>query len=229
MTQALTTSDRYLADFQTFERGLSPERPDWLQELRQRALSRFSELGFPTARRGNERWKYTNVGPIAKTLFSYPFDRIPEGDLADLQHSVPWDDGWLNLVFVNGRYSQALSTGPAALNGVRVTSLAEAIAANSDLVQKHLGWQATFEDDGFTALNTAFLQDGAFVHIPEDESFQTPLHLIFVTPDSAQPAVSHPRTLIVAGGRSQATIIESYVGLSPRSLLHQRRDGDRRR
>ena len=219
MAQALATDNRYLTDFHTLESALPAEAPAWLQRLRRQAFSRFSELGFPTARRGNENWKYTNVGPIAATTFNYPFDVGSEVEPADIRAIAPWNESWISLVFINGRYSQALSATPAALDGARVTNLAEAIRTDGDLVEKHLAQHATLEDDGFTALNTAFLQDGAFVHLPEGASLRSPLHLIFVTTESEQPTVSYPRTLIVAGSHSRLTIIESCVSLSPARYL----------
>ncbi len=206
---------RYLADFRAFERGVPAKGPGWLRQVRQQALSRFSELGLPTARRGNEIWKYTNVGPIADAAFSYPFHVSSEVKPADVRRVAPWHDGWASVVFVNGRYSRALSAAADALDGARVTNLAEAVLADGDVIEKHLARHATFEDDGFTALNTAFLQDGAFVHVPEGESPPSPLHLIFVTTGDAQPTASYPRTLIVAGANSRLTVIESYVSLSP--------------
>lgn len=215
MARALAaTYDRYLTDFRTFERGLPAKGPKWLRQVRERALSCFSELGFPTARRGNERWKYTNVGPIADATFSYPFGAGPAVELADIRRVAPWDDGWASIVFVNGRYSRALSAVPAALDGPRVTNLAEALRADGDVIEEHLARHATFEDDGFTALNTAFLRDGAFVRLPEGESLASPLHLVFLTTGDAEPTASYPRTLIVAGANSRLTLIESYVSLS---------------
>ncbi len=206
--------DRYLADFRAFERGLSAGGPEWLRQVRQQALSRFSELGFPTARRGNENWKYTNVGPIADTAFGYPFQVGSEPKPAAIRRVAPWDDGWARIVFVNGRYSRALSAAPVALNGARMTNLAEAVRADGDLIEEHLARHATFEDDGFAALNTAFLQDGAFVHLPEGVSLPSPLHLIFVNTGDTEPAASYPRTLVVAGANARLTVIETYVSLS---------------
>ena len=215
MTQAPTKYERYFSDFQTLEKSVAINGPTWIRQIRQCALDRFSELGFPIARRGNEKWKYTNVGPIANATFTYPVEPDPNGvRAADIQGSAPWHDGWVNLVFVDGRYSEALSTAPAHNNGVRVTSLAEAIVSDTEVVETHLAQHASVEEDGFTALNTAFVQDGAFVHIPEGESLESPLHLLFVSTDWGEPTVSYPRVLVVAGPRSKATIIESYIGFS---------------
>jgi len=36
--------------------------PRWLQDLRDRAASRFGALGFPTVR--DEDWRFTNISPI---------------------------------------------------------------------------------------------------------------------------------------------------------------------
>ena len=118
MAQVLAKENRYLSDFQTFTGSLAAHDPAWLQDIRQQALARFTELGFPTARRGNEKWKYTSVVPIANATFEYPFDDdSQEVKPADLRRLAPWDDGWVNLVFVDGRYSEALSTSPTRTKG----------------------------------------------------------------------------------------------------------------
>ena len=215
MAQALATEERYLSDFQAFERDLAAHGPAWVHRTRQQALSHFTQLGFPTARRGNEKWKYTNVAPIAQATFHYPFSLNPdEVEPAELRQVAPWEESWTNLVFVNGHYSQALSTPSAQTNGVLATNLAEAVSRDGGLVEQHLARYASVDDDGFAALNTAFLQDGAFIHLPEGESLPSPLHLVFVTTDSAEPIASYPRTLVVAGRHSRMTVIESYIGLS---------------
>lgn len=212
MTQAVASYDRYLNDLRSFEAGPGAQAPAWLWRLRQDASERFSQLGFPTARRGNEKYKYTNVAPIAEADFAHPFGPRPGVEPARLRRAAPWDDGWATLVFLDGRYAPALSNPPAA-GGVRAVSLAEAVRANGKVVESHLARLPTLEDDGFSALNTAFLADGAFVYLPDGASLDSPLHLLFVSSDDGEPTVSYPRTLIVTGRDSRLTVIESYVSL----------------
>ena len=215
MAQVLATEDRYLADFHTLEARLEPDEAAWLQQIRRRAVSRFTELGFPTARRGNEKWKYTSVIPIAKANFVYPFDFNPAEVSPDsVRQLAPWDDSWVSLVFINGRYSAALSTAPVKNNGARVMNLADAVISDQDLVENHLARYATLDEDAFAALNTAFVDDGAFVYVPDGDSHRSPLHLLFVSLDGSQPTISHPRVLVVAGRHSRLTMVESYVSLS---------------
>jgi Fe-S cluster assembly protein SufD len=91
--------------------------------------------------------------------------------------------------------------------------LAAAIQSNRDLVEPHLAKHAGHEDSAFTALNSAFLSDGAFVYLPAGSIIDDPIHILYFSAVNGSPSVSHPRTLIVAGAGSQAKIVESYVGL----------------
>ena len=71
MTQPPTRHPQYAADHQTLT--AAGEAPDWLARLRAQGWQQFNALGLPTARRGNERWKYTSIAPIARIQFAYPF------------------------------------------------------------------------------------------------------------------------------------------------------------
>jgi len=71
----------------------------------------------------------------------------------------------------------------------------------------------------FTALNTAFVQDGAFIHVPDNVVVETPIHIVFVTGGEEGHVMAHPRTLVVAGAGSQVTVVESYVGAADKTYF----------
>ena len=96
----------------------------------------------------------------------------------------------MNMVFVNGHYRGDLSSPTSQGGGAFVANLSDVIRSDGDLAQKHLGQLATFDDDAFAALNTAFLGDGAYVHIPDGETLPYPLHLLFLTTDSEEPTIT---------------------------------------
>ena len=79
-------------------------------------------------------------------------------------------------------------------------------------VALHLGRLARIESQAFTALNTAFLCDGAVVEVASGVVVDTPIHLLFVTRSGAAPVLSQPRVLVVAGAHSQVRVVESYAG-----------------
>ena len=180
--------------------------PRWLQDLRARATARFAEIGFHTVR--EEEWRFTSVAPIAST----EFQPAPEGRLAPEQlDAFLYADAPYRLVIVNGRFVPGLSRTKGLPKGMQFGSLATAVAEGADTVARYLGQLAEFDARGFSALNTAFLNDGAYVHIPDGAVLDGPLQLLFVSVADGT-IMSHPRTLIIAGDRSQSSIIETYVG-----------------
>jgi Fe-S cluster assembly protein SufD len=117
-----------------------------------------------------------------------------------------------------------LSESPAThepregLGGAVVGSLVEGIATHGDLIRKHLGGYAPFDYDGFTALNTAFLSDGAFVYVPDGAEVATHLHIVYATIGGGH--VVYPRTLVIAGRQSKVTVVESYISLDGGSYFN---------
>ena len=118
--------------------------------------------------------------------------------------------GTYEVVFVDGHHVSALDRTAGLRRGL-VRALSTPGADQSDLVELHLGRHAG--DQGTAALNAAFLQDGAVVDLQPHESLDAPLHLLHVATGGV-PASSHVRHLIVAGSQSEATVIESWCGVS---------------
>jgi Fe-S cluster assembly protein SufD len=114
------------------------------------------------------------------------------------------------MVFVNGRFRAELSSGAPA-DGVRVMDIPRAWREAPELLERHLTRIAKGESASFTALNTAFLDDGAVVHIGANVEAAVPVHLIFLADERAADGAAHVRTLIVAERGANASVVESYV------------------
>ena len=182
--------------------------PRWLQDLRDRAASRFSTLGFPTVR--DEEWRFTNVAPLAAIEFR---QAAPVSDIAaDLEASPYANVGW-RLVVVNGRFSAELSRLNGLPKGVRAGSLIAAATEHAEVVPRYLGQLAGFNTRAFVALNTALAIDGAYLYLPDNVVLEQPLQILYVSAGADAAEMIHARTLIVAGERSQAKIVETYIGL----------------
>jgi Fe-S cluster assembly protein SufD len=201
-TRAPGSKEIYREDF---DRQASA--PAWLLTLRQQGMARFQALGFPTMK--NEDWHFTSVAPIAERTFR-PAAAGGAIEKADIDRFNFGESGWHTLVFVNGAFAKDLSSSAALGNKVRATSLASSIEAGTAGIDGHIGRIATFEQHAFTALNTAFMNDGAFIEIGADAVVEQPIHLLFF---SDAEGVSHPRNLIVTARHSRATVIESYLSL----------------
>ena len=208
ITRAPGSIEIYREDF-----GRQTPGPDWLQDLRGKGIARFEALGYPTTK--NEDWHFTSVAPIAERSF-----RLARrtGDLAnslglratDLERFGFGQADWYRLVFINGVFDESLSSFEEIDAGVRVGSLASAIESGDAAAERYLGKIAAFDQHAFSALNTAFIADGAFIELAQDAVVDQPIHLLFI---SGGEGVSHPRNLIVAGRHSRSAVIESYVSL----------------
>ncbi len=192
-----------------------------IQEMRERGWEAFNNLGLPTARRGNEPWKYTNAGPIARQSFTYS-DVSPGSDdalaIADVQGIAPWQPDWRTLVVVDGALAPGLSTGNVAGAGI-ATGLADAVLADPELGATVLGSLATPDEDGFAALNAAFAGDGVGISVPAGTDAGV-INVVYLTTGREQPRATHPRLLISAAPNSHATVIETFIGPDVRYLTN---------
>lgn len=210
--------DWYRSNFELFESSLNGESKGALHQLRKEGLHRFLETGFPTTR--EEEWRFTNVDPIAKTTFR-PVVRLEDQGITrkDIRAYGLQDVRSIRLVFLNGHFEPTLSSAGKLPKGVRVQSLASVIGTESERLAGTIGRHVAPDANGFAALNTAFLQDGAYISVPEQTDLEEPIHLLFVTTKQTEPFAVQPRLLITAGKGSRVTLVESYVSLADSTHL----------
>jgi len=179
--------DRFLSDFELFEKNGATAGPSWIRQIRKAAISRFSELGFPTTRL--EEWKYTSVASIANVRFSRA-EQARAGLTSEVLAPATLEEvACAQLVFVNGHYSRELSSFRSLPEGVKAGSLATTLNSDPSSIEPHLARHASYHDHSFVALNTAFMNGGAFVYVPRGKVVEQPIHLLFVSTapfDSAQ-------------------------------------------
>jgi Fe-S cluster assembly protein SufD len=218
MTITLTPSaaatnllDGPLGAFELFEKQFPAPCPPWLRALRTSGISYFAELGLPT--KAHEDWRFTDP----ETLAAFPFvpALLPNPSLPAVSALQPFllEPGSAHrLVFVDGHHAPELSAVGPCPAGLVISSLAEAIRQQPALVAGCLGHAARHETQAWTALNSAFVQDGAFIYVPPGLKLAEPIHLLFL---ATRPGlVIQPRNVVVARARSQAQVVEDWVSLT---------------
>ncbi|HLK33859.1 MAG TPA: Fe-S cluster assembly protein SufD [Terriglobales bacterium] len=214
MSNVATTSrelSSYLEAFTEFARRAPGQEQGWLRKLREDSFARFCQTGFPTTH--DEDWRFTSVSAIAQTAFQLP-PTAPQVRAEEIE-SYRLAGAACQLVFVNGKFAAQLSSVSKLPKGVSAGSLAEEIRRDPKPLERYLGQYLNTQRDAFCALNTAFLEDGASVHIGRGTVLEAaPIYLLFVTTASDTPVMTHPRNLIIAEENSQATIVEDYVSLA---------------
>jgi Fe-S cluster assembly protein SufD len=194
--------------------GALPKSPAaWLDARRAAALERANALSVPTTR--DEEWRFTDLTPLTKLQVQPAAAAVKVSAADSATHVVP--EAAMRLVFVDGVPAPELAQQGKLPAGVTVIALSDAIKSHAALIEPHLAKLAGAEQELFTALNTAFLQHGVFIHLAKDAQLKAPIHLLFVA--AGKGVAAYPRCLIVAESGAEACVIEDYVALGDEAYL----------
>jgi len=181
--------------------------------LREDAFRRFETEGLPHRR--VEEWKYTDLRALmreAKPLAGVPDAAAKARAKEALATLVDVDAR--RIVFVDGAFVPELSDLTRLEAGLSIRSMAQALADGDRQLVAQLG-QVVPSDDVAVALNTAFMGDGALIHVAQGAALAQPIHLVFVNAGKEAASV-FLRSLVVIEKGARAMLLESHVG-SPAS------------
>jgi Fe-S cluster assembly protein SufD len=130
-----------------------------------------------------EAWRYTGVGPIAET--PWRLDRSTPGPTVRIRGSS---------------------------DGVRVLRLAQALEEEPERLAASLGRIAGSESGAFAALNQALSECVVVIVIAKEAVVESPIEILYDAEAASGPVVTYPRCLVLAGERSQAAVVERFVG-----------------
>ena len=201
MTAETAKETVYTKDFQTSLKNAN--QPEWLKNLREEAFAYFTENGFPTLR--DEEWKYTDV----RELSSSPPMIGKKGAIDEERGILAEIESGNRVVFIDGIFNENLTNISDLPDGAKILSFAEAF--EDETFKANIGKFVEFDFNGFTALNTAFIEHGVFVHVPKNTKIETPVNIVFV---GENETANFPRVLFVGETGSEAEIVEHYTRTS---------------
>jgi Fe-S cluster assembly protein SufD len=216
MTTALDTDvrpeDRFISAFEVNHGQALNGTNASIAQQREDAIERFAQLGIPD--NNLELWKYTNIAKIIDRPYTLPLGDVGAPvEKSDVAPFLIDDMDAHRVVLVNGRVDESLSDIGELPAGVVVSSLAQAGKEHPNVVEEHYGKYADFEDEALTALNTAFVQDGAFVYVPSGTMVEKPIFFLHVTATD-EDLFLQPRHLFVVEDGAIAKIVEAQYSLT---------------
>lgn len=186
-------------------------------ESRAKAITNFDRLGLPTNK--SEEYRFT---PIAKNLekhFSWE-NKIASSTIQSIEEFlIPGLDANV-IVFINGSYSKKLSKIVSPEAQVKVKTLAEAFQSDKEIVNQYLDKLVNSESDPFAAVNTAFWQEGLFIHVPENTKVEKPVLILHINDATASQVIAHTRILAIVEPNSELTIIEKFNTTGSQPAFH---------
>jgi len=180
--------------------------------IRDEAFSEFAQSGIPTVK--HEEWKYTRINDFFNKDYHFSTDLSEQAftiqDLEALQ--LPGHEDANLIVFVNGHYHSELSHTRS--EELEILPLQEAAHNQfAPIVEKHLGHSADYHKDGVNALNTAFIQEGVFVHVQKGRTAKHPIYLYNITDARNGNIFAQPRVLVHVAENAHVQMVETFSTL----------------
>jgi FeS assembly protein SufD len=199
----------YCREYQRVEKELAGQDQEYLNRLRLTALEEFSTHGFPSKKQVD--WKYTSLTALCQTPYSLAY--APSSGNETLAMLEPSHSDY-RLVFLNGFFAAHLST-TINLADCKMTNLATML--NQDPEHFNATWKPNeaLENNSFTHLNTAFMQEGAYIYLAANTRLNSPIEILLINTDETSQRFIPLRHIIIAEENSQATIIEKYIDMTP--------------
>ena len=134
-------------------------------DQRSKAIALFEKTGLPGTK--HEEYRFTPVSKILEKTFNWNAAQ-PMSDIGSLDGFLIPDLDANILVFINGSYSKSLSKISSPESEVKIKTLSQAFNEDTAIINSYLDKILGTESDPFAAMNSAFWQDGLFIHVPEN-------------------------------------------------------------
>jgi Fe-S cluster assembly protein SufD len=167
------------------------------ESLASDGLKALEGLEFPKT--SSEDWKYTRTGRISKLQFAAEntVTAVAVKSIPELISN--------RLVFVNGVFDDSQSTLTAGQTGVSISTLRDATQNYPNAVGAHLGQIVSSNQDIFTAINSAYNQDGLFLEVEKNTRLNQAIEVVLIS--TGNQIISNIRNLIVLNEGAEAHVI----------------------
>ncbi len=205
--------EKIVSSYVAFENGVDINSD--IHDIRTEAFHNFEKLGFPTKKL--EAWKYTSLNALLKKDYSIFPNKENTIEFADVKKYFIHDIDSYKLIFIDGKYSSFLSDTTHDGKDVCLMSSALSKPKYKAIIEKYFNKIA--KQDNLTALNTAFTNEGAYIHIPKNVEVDKPIQIINFTTGSEVATLVQPRNLVVVEENAHVQIIERHQSLTSNAVL----------
>ena len=209
----IALKEKLLSSFIAFENQTNID--SYVHDIRSEAIKQFESIGFPNKKL--ENWKYTSL----KNLLNTDYTVLPEInnvlEFKNIKKYLIDDIDSYKIIFVDGKYCSHLSE--TTHEGMDICILSAALTQSKyELIIENYFNKIALKD-GITSLNTAFSNEGAFIHIPKNKFVEKPIQIIHFSTGNESSLMFQPRNLVVVDENSQVQIIERHQSLSENKVF----------
>lgn len=182
---------------------------------RKEAFEAFQKLGLPTGK--SEEYRFTPIARALEKNFNFDTENSASKIESIDQFLIPKLEANL-VVFINGKFSKGFSKIISPATELKISSLQSAIESRE--AEQHFGSYLKTSADAFTAVNSAFWQDGIFIQVPKQTKVVKPIFILHVNDAENSQSICHTRLLVVLGEGSELTLIERSASTGSNNIFH---------
>ena len=205
--------EKIVSSYVAFENGININSD--IHDIRTEAFHNFEKLGFPTKKL--EAWKYTSLNAVLKKDYSIFPNKENTIEFADVKKYFIHDIDSYKIIFIDGKYSSFLSDTTHDGKDICLMSSALSKPKYKAIIENYFNKIA--KQDNLTSLNTAFTNEGAYIHIPKNVEVDKPVQIINFTTGSEAATLVQPRNLVVVEENAHVQIIERHQSLTKNAVL----------
>ncbi|HOZ30858.1 MAG TPA: Fe-S cluster assembly protein SufD [Bacteroidales bacterium] len=199
------TFDKYIGIFDESFSEIEKQNPKFLSEIKRSAFEKFKKIGIPD--HNDENYKYAGISEVCSRDYEFSLDS--RSALVDLNEYFQCEIKDLDTHIVllsNGEYYQNNKSIENLCKGVIICGLKEAVSKYPKLIETYYNRNAQDSNEGFTALNTMFANDGLFIYIPENTKLDKTIQLVNLIHGFGNKNI-FKRNLIVVGKNSELSLV----------------------
>ncbi len=194
--------------------SFSATRFEEATQFRKKAIESLSKVGLP--KKKQEEYRFTPITAAIEKNFSWT-NKITTSQIKSIEEFlIPELDGNL-IVFINGRYSKESSRVISPSFQVEIKSLSDAFKTGNPILATYFDKLSNQTQDPFALLNTAFWQEGVFIHVPSKTTVEKPIHILHVFDARSEQVISHNRLFVFIDNESRLSLVETFhsIGENP--------------
>ncbi|MEJ2441089.1 MAG: SufD family Fe-S cluster assembly protein, partial [Gammaproteobacteria bacterium] len=115
------------------------------------------------------------------------------------------------LLFVNGQCVPGLSNIEQLPASIKIGSLRAALSTDKQVITDTLSKRHDRQDDVFSALNRALLNDGLFIHVGADAVVPRPVEVVYLNINFEHHTLSQPHSLVILEPGAVLKLVEHHT------------------
>jgi Fe-S cluster assembly protein SufD len=196
---------QYIELFTQYKSEICRQSAPAMNVLRDKAFDDFQKSGFPTTKL--ERYRRTDVSKYFEPNYGMNINRVNFPVVTEEVFKCDVPNMSTSLYFVlNDMFYKKAQPKVALPEGVIFGSLKDFALQYPDVMERYYGKLAKTEEDGVTAFNTTFAQDGVVLYMPKGVALERPIQLINLLRSDVDLMVNR-RVLIILEEGAQARML----------------------